>query len=87
MVLNVLLYIRDCEPKAFSLISDLKMEPGSRYVPIHMATAFSQFAIVESVPADALRFKLLKTPEKLDKVAVLKTVGFNKDWVEIVGNP
>ncbi|HZQ19064.1 MAG TPA: hypothetical protein VFA90_10100 [Terriglobales bacterium] len=47
----------------------------------------SQFTIVEPVPADALRFRLVKTPEKLDKAAVLKTVGFAKDWIEIVRNP
>ena len=44
----------------------------------------SQFTIIEPVPADALKFRLLKTPEKLDKEAVLKTVGFSREWVEIV---
>ena len=39
----------------------------------------SQFTIVEEIPEDRLHLQI-KKPEKLDKAAVLKTLGFNSSW-------
>jgi hypothetical protein len=44
----------------------------------------SQFTIKEKVPENALKFRLIRTPDKLDKKMILKSVGFNEDWIEIV---
>ena len=42
----------------------------------------SQFTITEQVPNNTLIIKL-KSPEKLDKIEVLKAIGFDKTWVTI----
>lgn len=39
----------------------------------------SQFTIVEEIPPDRLHLRI-KIPEKLDKSAVLNTLGFEKSW-------
>jgi len=42
----------------------------------------SQFTIIEEVPNQTLIIKI-KSPEKLNKVKVLKTIGFDKTWVTV----
>lgn len=42
----------------------------------------SQFTIVEEVPEKCLIIKI-KQPEKLDKDAILKALGFDKSWVTV----
>lgn len=41
----------------------------------------SQFTIVEDIPSDALYFAV-RRPQRLDKAAVLKGVGFQEDWIQ-----
>lgn len=43
----------------------------------------SQFTILSPVPDDALKFKVRK-PELLSQVVVLKTIGFDSSWIEIM---
>ena len=40
----------------------------------------SQFTIIEEIPLERYHLKI-KTPDKLDKESVLKTLGFDKSWV------
>jgi len=42
----------------------------------------SQFTIIEPVPNDCLLVKL-KMPDKLDKDAVLKAIGFEDNWITV----
>lgn len=39
----------------------------------------SQFTIVEDIPEERLHLRI-KKPEKLDKVNVLRALGFDKQW-------
>lgn len=43
----------------------------------------TQFTIIEDVPAKCLLVSI-QPPDRLDKDAVLKSVGFNKSWVSVV---
>jgi len=43
----------------------------------------SQFTIIETVPQKKLCFRV-KKPKKLSQESVLKTVGFNKSWIQVV---
>lgn len=43
----------------------------------------SQFTILEQVPNDCMIIKI-KKPEKLNKDAILKKVGFTKDWIQVL---
>jgi len=43
----------------------------------------SQFTIIEEVPDDRLSIRIKKPPE-LDRAAFLKTIKFDKSWVEII---
>ena len=45
----------------------------------------SQFTIIEKIPKDRIHVAV-KRPEVLDKASVLKTLGFDKSWYEIVSN-
>ncbi len=40
----------------------------------------SQFTIIEPIPSDRLHL-IIKKPEKLNRSAVLKTIGYNKAWI------
>jgi len=42
----------------------------------------SQFTIIEDVPKDSLCIKI-KLPKKLNKETLLKSIGFDKDWVVV----
>ncbi|TGM82414.1 hypothetical protein EHR01_06440 [Leptospira mtsangambouensis] len=42
----------------------------------------SQFTIIEEVPKNSLLIKI-KNPPKLDKDQILKTLGFEKDWISV----
>lgn len=41
----------------------------------------SQFTIIEEIPKERYHLKI-RVPEKLDKASVLKTLSFDKNWVE-----
>jgi len=43
----------------------------------------SQFTIVEEIPKERLHLRV-KKPETVNKEAILKAVGFNKSWIEII---
>lgn len=43
----------------------------------------SQFTIIENVPETKLCFKI-KKPSKLNEDSVLKSLGFNKNWIQII---
>ena len=43
----------------------------------------SQFTIVEEIPSERLHIRI-KKPDKLNKAAVLKTLGFNSEWFTLV---
>ncbi len=42
----------------------------------------SQFTIIEPIPAKRLHL-IIQRPQKLNKEAVLRTIGYNKDWVGV----
>ncbi len=44
----------------------------------------SRFTIVEPVPDSATRFKIVKTPQGLDRDDVLEVMQFEPDWIEIL---
>lgn len=44
----------------------------------------SQFTIVEKIPENTLHLRI-KKPEKLSQPAVLNSVGFNYNWITIIG--
>lgn len=46
----------------------------------------SQFTIVDRLPVSAVRFRLNREPEPLDKQLVLQTVGFDEDWIDVIEN-
>lgn len=43
----------------------------------------SQFTIIEEIPQERLHFQI-KKPNKLDKEAVLRGIGYSKDWVLVL---
>lgn len=45
----------------------------------------SQFTIIEDVPENKLSFRIRK-PEKIDPENLLKAVGFDKSWVQVIKN-
>lgn len=45
----------------------------------------SQFTIIEEIPKDRMHIQI-KKPDKLDKEDVLRSIGYNKDWVNILND-
>ena len=45
----------------------------------------SQFTIIEKIPPERVHLKIRK-PEKVDKETILKSIGYDGSWVEIVEN-
>lgn len=45
----------------------------------------SQFTIIEKIPRERLHISI-KAPEILDKTAILKAVGFDKTWYDVVSD-
>lgn len=43
----------------------------------------SQFTIIEKIPQERLHISI-KQPDQMDKATILKAVGFDKSWYEIV---
>lgn len=43
----------------------------------------SQFTIIEDIPADCINFQIAPVP-KLDEDIVLKSIGFEKSWIQII---
>ena len=44
----------------------------------------SQFTIIETIPAGAMRFRMKQSPGMLEMIHVLRLVRFKPDWIEIL---
>lgn len=44
----------------------------------------SQFTISEDVPTDALKIKIIKTPNLIDKNSALKNIQFDSNWYTVI---
>lgn len=45
----------------------------------------SQFTIIEDIPEERLHLRI-KKPVSLDKITILKSLGFSREWVEIIND-